>query len=100
MVTRACRDLSQKSILYGAVHPVDFIHDELLTEHVEADVDGNNDEANEVSRVMLEAMKLITPDVPGLGTEGVFMRKWNKYADPTFDDQGRLIVTEPATAST
>ncbi len=100
MVTRACRDPHIQSILHGAVHPVDFIHDELLTEHKESDVDTNNLEAIAVSDIMLDAMKLITPDVPGLGTEGVFMRKWNKYADPTFDSEGRLIVTEPATAST
>lgn len=100
MVTRACRDASQLSTLFNNVHPVDFIHDELLTEHRESDADQLNYEAEEVSRLMLEAMALITPDIPGLRTEGVFMRKWDKYADPTFDDQNRLIVTEPAAPST
>lgn len=96
---RACRDANIGSVLLGTAHPVDFIHDELLTEHEERDVDWLNEQAQEISHVMLDAMSYITPDVPGLSTEGVFMRRWNKFADPTFDDQGRLIVTEPAAAS-
>lgn len=97
---RACRCKSFGSILYGDAHPVDFIHDELLTEHKELGADELHAHAMEVSRLMLDSMSVLLPDVPGLKTEGVFMRKWDKFAEPTFDDRGRLIVTEPATAST
>jgi len=101
-VTRACRDeglVSRPSMLYGKVHPLDFVHDEIITEHIEGSADELHEQAQEVSRLMLEAMSIITPDVPGLGTEGVYMRCWDKFAEPTFDSAGRLIVTEPATTS-
>lgn len=97
---RACRDKSLGSILYNQAHPVDFIHDELLTEHRDKGAARLDAEAKEVSRIMLDAMKFICPDIPGLKTEGVFMREWNKFAEPTFNSQGLLIVTKPATPVT
>lgn len=99
LIMRACRDVTQESILYQVVHPVDFIHDEWLTEHQETDAKTLDAQAQEVSRLMLEAMALIAPDVPGLSTEAVFMRSWDKFAEPTFNEDGQLIVTEPATVN-
>lgn len=96
LVTRACRDKSMGSILYGDAHPVDFIHDELLTEHKEISVQQLHDHAEEVSSLMFQAMEGVLPDVPGIKREGVLMRAWRKKIKPTFDDQGRLIVTEMA----
>lgn len=98
-VTRACRDSSIGSILYKVVHPLNEIHDELITEHKDDKIQVLHDQSEEVSRIMLDAMALITPDITGLRTEGVYMRVWDKYADPTFDDQGRLIVTETVAPS-
>lgn len=93
-VVRACRDTREGSILYGNAHVVDFIHDELLLEVRESDPDTMDAVRKEVERLMLVAMKAILPDIPGLGVESVFMRAWDKKADPTFDDQGRLTITE------
>ena len=92
-LVRACRDASAGSILHGNAHPVDFIHDEYLVELADEGVQSNHDRAEEVGRIMRESMSMVLPDVPGLQTEGVLMRRWDKFADPTFDDQGRLIET-------
>lgn len=100
LVTRACRDASQDSLLYGVVHPLDFIHDELITEHEEHNTSVLNEQADEVSALMLKAMQGLLPDVPGLSTESVFMRRWDKFAEPMFNEAGQLVITEPATAST
>jgi len=74
---------------------LDFIHDEILgeaPEEIAAEV------AEEVGELMEEAMRAILPDV-NIKTEKVLMRKWDKYADPTFDEDGKLVVTEPEPAT-
>lgn len=74
---------------------LDFIHDEILgeaPEEIAAEV------AEEVGDLMEESMRAILPGV-NIKTEKVLMRKWNKYADPTFDANGKLVVTEPEPAT-
>lgn len=90
-VTRACRDKAAGSILFGRAHPVDFIHDEILTEvqdEVAHDLDA------EIGRLMEAAMQEVTPDVKST-TEGALMVNWDKRAKPVFDGGGKLTVWVP-----
>lgn len=90
-VVRACYDVSQKSILYGAI-PLDFIHDEILTEW--PDDEKSHLRAQEQERLMVEAMKLICPDID-IRAQTALMRRWDKRAEATFDAGGKLIPWEP-----
>jgi hypothetical protein len=95
-VGRACYDSSMGSILYddalGPVcRPIAFIHDEILSEL--RDDAGKHDYAQEVSRIMIESMRVITPDVEPR-VEMAFMRRWDKAAEPVFDSDNRLTVWE------
>lgn len=90
-VVRACQDPFRRSILYGDF-VVDFVHDELMLELKEENLHAK---AEEVGRLMREAMWNFMPDITGLSTEAVLMRRWDKKAKPTFKN-GELVVTELA----
>lgn len=84
------------SVLYaddqGERHiPALFIHDELLGYARE---DCAHEVAHEVSRLMVEGMRLITPDVTPSAAP-VLMLRWNKKAKPVTDKNGRLIPWLP-----
>lgn len=93
---RACYDASQYSILYGRMKPMAFIHDENLGEVPEATIDGigPHDLCAEASRIMVNAMRVVTPDVEARA-QACLMRRWQKEAEPVFDKNGRLTVWEP-----
>lgn len=79
------------SVLYpdavGPRHrPLLFIHDELIGE---ARVDVAHEVAHEVSRLMVESMSMITPDVQPKA-EPVLMTVWDKRAEPVYEN-GRLV---------
>jgi len=85
--------------LKGIYFPLVFVHDEIIGESPEEHA---QEAARIVSEIMEECMDAILSDV-SVKTEAVMMRVWDKFADPTFDDDGNLIVTErpePATTST
>ena len=44
--------------------------------------------------IMVEWMQMITPDVKA-GCEAALMRRWEKFAEPVYDDNGNLIPWEP-----
>lgn len=90
-VVRACRDWTQGSILFGCI-PVNFVHDEILIQVPEDE--RTHERVLEFQRLMQEAMEIVTPDVPS-GTEAALMRRWDKRAEPVFDDAGRLTVWTP-----
>jgi DNA polymerase I len=96
-VVRASFDPTTGSILcgmddYGPVaRAVNFIHDENLVEI--ADDDKVDERAWEIGNIMTAAMMCVTPNVLSK-YEAVAMRKWDKEAKATYDDNGRLIVTE------
>lgn len=92
LVTRACYDPTQSSILYGNTFPLDFIHDENLVETI--DDSGASDRIKEVGRLMVEGMKIVTPDVDAR-YEAVLMRRWDKRAKSVYDSAGNLTVWEP-----
>lgn len=82
----------EKSILYGRCFPVNFIHDEILSEIV--DDDYAHDVATEKARIMGTAFNAFCPDYPTTA-EPILMRIWSKKAKPTFDSNRRLIPWEP-----
>lgn len=91
LVVRACRDKTRESILYGSI-PVDFVHDEIITEF--KDDEHAHDKAEEQARIMVEAMKMICPDVD-VKAQSALMRRWDKRAEPVFDANKRLIPWMP-----
>lgn len=92
-IGRACYDPAMNSILYGVFRPIMFIHDEIFGELPDGDIDLINDCAKEIEHIMIECMRTVTPDVEPR-VESVLTRRWDKFADPTHDAQGRLVVTE------
>ena len=65
-----------------------FIHDEVLVEVPERD--DYRDVAEDISRIMIEAMRRVCPDV-AIRTEYAVMRRWRKDAKAVYDGEGRLI---------
>jgi len=96
-IVRACYDSSMESILYddalGPVcRPVAFIHDEILCElREDAEMDTY---AQEISRIMVESMRVITPDVEPR-VEMALMRRWDKAAESVYDADNRLTIWSP-----
>ena len=89
---RACLDTGARTPLSGCFM-LDFIHDEILFEIPE---DGYEQERAEyASSLMVDAAKLIFPNVP-VATEPALSRRWYKQADPVYDANGRLAVWEPS----
>jgi len=87
-VTRRCYG-DPASPLYGA-RPVAFIHDEILLEAPEAFA---HEAAEEMTKVMIEAMEQWTPDVPAKASPAM-MRHWSKEAEEVRNKDGRLIAWE------
>lgn len=94
---RACYDPAMGSILYSddlgiTTRITMFIHDELCGEV--RDDDRAADRVSEIGKLMVEAMKTVTPDVKPR-VEMALMRRWDKKAKPVFDSKGKLTVWEP-----
>lgn len=92
-IVKAVYDPSMNNVLYGVYRPIMFIHDELVGEVPDGDQEVINACVQEVDRIMIAAMRIITPDVEPR-TEAVLMRRWDKFAEPTFDSKANLICTE------
>lgn len=90
-VVRACYDTSRPGPLLGC-RPLDFIHDEILTEIPE---DGfEHERAAAIEAKMVDAMSAIFPRLP-VRVESALMRRWRKQAELVIDENGRLAVWEP-----
>ncbi|MDA0659360.1 MAG: hypothetical protein O3C60_11015 [Planctomycetota bacterium] len=77
-----------------ATRLVACVHDEVIIELPEHGID-HKAAADDVSRIMREAMRdVIQSDLP-VNCEYALMRRWYKGAKPTFDDAGRLVPWEP-----
>ena len=86
-----CQSVLSDDTLGPRHRAVMFVHDELIGE-VREDV--AHDCAVRVSQIMVDAMRIITPDV-AVKAEPCLMRRWNKRAEPVFNNDGRLIPWEP-----
>lgn len=71
---------------------VNFIHDELI---FEVDIDALDEVYRRNSDLMIRGVKSVMPGVL-IKVEGEAMTRWSKAAEPTFDEQGRLIPVEVA----
>jgi hypothetical protein len=90
-VARACLDPSEDSILLGC-RPLLFIHDEQIIEI--PDDEQVEERAQEIRRLMEEAMQAIMPDMP-IKVKPCLMRAWDKKAEPVYNEDGSLLVWEP-----
>lgn len=86
---RACWH-ETNSPLYGS-RMVAFIHDESLGELPE---DRAHEAATEMSRIMIDTMREVTPDIP-VEAPPALMRRWLKAAEPVYVN-GRLVPWESA----
>lgn len=96
-VVRACFDPTQGSILADGpqgpnTRPICFIHDEQMGEVREDE--HTHDRIMEIIRLMVESMRQVTPDVEARA-EAALMRRWDKRAEPVYNDQGKLIPWTP-----
>jgi len=89
-VIRECEDSSQNSILYGCFG-VNFVHDEYILEIPEDEK--MHERACRVQDIMVDSMTLLMEGVK-VKTEATLMRRWDKAAEPTYDENNRLIITE------
>jgi hypothetical protein len=91
-VVRACHDPSLGSVLLGC-RPIAFVHDQVIGETTR-DATLWHEQAEEVSRLMIEAARTALPKV-AMRTEALLTRVWSKSAEPVRDEAGRLIPWEP-----
>lgn len=80
------------SVLLGC-RPIAFVHDQIIGETTR-DTALWHEQAEEVSRLMIEAAKGPLPKVR-MRTEALLTRVWSKSAEPVRDAAGRLIPWEP-----
>ncbi len=89
-VSRACY-YTKSSPLYGASHPILFVHDEILTEVRRSQA---HEAAKEMERLMVTAYSRYTPDVL-VKADAHLMDRWSKKAKAVHDDYGRLVPWMP-----
>lgn len=94
-VVRACYDPAMNSVLYGRVFPICFVHDEIVSE-IE-DGEHLQECVAEIERIMVESMRIVTPDVASR-VGSALMMKWDKGAEALYDEEGNLIVWSPERA--
>lgn len=85
---RVCKD--------GAAHgvfPVAFLHDEILAE---VPIASAHESAYWLADTMVDAMASVVPGVP-ITASPALMTRWYKGAEPTHDDQGKLVPWHPPT---
>lgn len=80
--------------LKGTVNPVMIIHDEIIFEIPNDKYMGK--QALELSDIMVEAMQKWMPDVTNIQAEPALMERWEKEAEPTYNDKGELILWKMA----
>lgn len=97
LTVRETLDYSRGSILLPdekgpTLKPICFIHDELVGEV--RDDEQAHPRVNRVCELMVESMRVVTPDVTPR-VEPALMRRWDKDAEAVYDEQGRLIPWTP-----
>ncbi len=83
--------------LYGS-RMVVFIHDETIMEHPNLSREDLHARCEEQARIMVECMKLYTPDVRPKA-EPALMGRWYKDATKKLDEDGYLMAWEPQPAA-
>lgn len=92
-VQRAAVDPSVGSSFLNCKAP-GFVHDEIV--YMVPDDEYKHERSMEVSRIMVESLGDTMPDMrPAIKAEPALMRRWDKRAEPVYDERGRLTVWEP-----
>jgi len=76
----------------GHVFPSLFIHDEIAGE-IQWHREKTGQWLKEMDEIMVRKMREVTPDVKA-STEAALMLRWNKFADPVYED-GILVPWVP-----
>lgn len=93
LISRACRDWTQNSILYGCYF-LDFIHDEVMLDiPIFEDYDQTIARVDESARLLKLGISSIFQGFP-IGVESVLMYSWDKAAKEAKDDRGRLVPAD------
>lgn len=90
-LVRACRDVTQGSVLYGRMQVVNEVHDEIITRITEPAM--AHELAMEQKRIMEEAMASVFTHVK-ITAQPALMERWMKEAEPVFEN-GRLVPFRP-----
>lgn len=92
-VVRAMFDESLQHPLLGC-RPMDFVHDEILS--LMPYDEWLTERALSVSKIMVESLSLVMPDLaPAIKAEPAAMFRWDKRAEPVWDENRRLQVWTP-----
>jgi DNA polymerase I len=70
----------------NSIYPVAFVHDEIIAE---VPIETAHENAESLARIMIESMRVYTPDVT-ITAEPALMERWYKGAETVRDAQGRL----------
>lgn len=89
-VIRTCLCEPSSALYQNSTYGVNFVHDELIAETDDSDVDTLQVVAKEFGDIMVREFNELVPDYPTT-VEVVLARYWSKGCEPTFDEQGRLI---------
>lgn len=78
--------------LVGSVWPSLFIHDEIMGEIVYDE--HTTERMQKIASIMEEQFRVVTPDIVSKAVP-CLMHRWSKYAEPVYDEVGKLIPWEP-----
>lgn len=93
LVSRACYDPTQESILYGC-RPIAFVHDQIIGE-TGKDPELWADQCEEVARLLREGAEMVLHSIKMRTDEALLTKVWSKAAEPVRDETGKLIPWEP-----
>ena len=85
LVSRACYDPTQESILYGC-RPIAFVHDQLIGETTK-DSSLWAAQCEEVARLMREGAEMVLTSIRMRTDEALLTSVWTKAADPVRDPE-------------
>jgi hypothetical protein len=89
-VVRVCLCEPDSALARNNTYGVNFVHDELITETDDSDVDTLQEVAREFGDIMTREFNELVPDYP-TSVEVVFARYWSKAMRPVFDSAERLV---------
>jgi hypothetical protein len=93
LVSRACYDKTQGSILYGC-RPIAFVHDQIIGETTRDPLLWAA-QCEEVARLMCLGAEMVLTSITMRTDEALLTEVWSKSADPVRDNKGILQVWRP-----
>lgn len=93
LLSRACYDPTQESVLYGC-RPIAFVHDQNIGETTK-DSSLWAAQCEEAARLMREGAEMVLTSIKMRTDEALLTEVWTKAAEPVRDDAGILEVWRP-----